>query len=467
MPAWGAVGCSMYAEFAAGAERDILGGMAKAKRQPEPRTPTPSSLSGWVYIILAVLSLRVLVALTLVVLPPTTLAPMRSLAALAVVGPLVDALAAVLFASPLDALVDLLFFAVVYYFSVDVLARVVLPAPRRDRARVHRLIQGATATTLPSPVIIASNGEFEVRGAPRGQVVAPAAALCDGVTVLALDGSETRLVVGPGLAWLEPGETVHAAVDLRPLQMHRSAVGTTREGMQVEMQVAITLEVCRAQTRHTHHANYPYDPAAVRRAVYAERAQSVDPATDARPAADWREIAACQVEDGLRRVIAAYTVDQLFAVDQPDRRPRHDIETALRQMIEPEIERYGATCTRAAITSIRPPRAVLEQRIRTWCAEWSAREQAIKAAGEAHADQVKESAQAMARAEVLQSLVSALDVASIQASSERVSRSISEMLERMVAEPETNALLDDQVRRAVSELADEPRGRPAAARGAQ
>ncbi len=434
--------------------------MAKARKQPEPRAQFPSSLSGRVNVILVVLVLRVLFAAAVQFLPATTFAFTVPVTRLPFIGSLAVALGTVLLADPFGATLDLLLFAVAYYFCLDVVARIVLPALAPDRGRVRQLVKGAQARTLPYPVIVASNGTFEVRGARPSEAVGPAAVLCDGLTVLALEeATGRRRVVGPGLNWLEPYERVEAAVDLRPIQMQRTATGTTREGMLVEVDIAITVEIARDKKRNADDPKYPFNPGAVLKALYCERAQAID-STDTRPAADWREITGWQVEDGMRRVIAAYTVDQLFAVDRPDVNPRRDMENSLLRIVNPEITPYGATCTEARIIAIRPPRAVLEQRIRMWCSEWNAREQAVLALGKAQEEQAKESARTSAQHDVFQNLIGALRVPADQATVEVVSRRMAEALDRMAREPETGALLDVEVRQALDRVIDVTRERP-------
>lgn len=440
--------------------------MAKASRQPEPRTQLPASLSGWVTLIQAVLFLRVVTALIVQLLPASTFAFTAPVARLPYVGELAAALASVLVADLYGAVLDLLLFVVTYYFAMDVVAGMVLPVRERDVSRVRPLVQSAEARALSAPVVVASNGAFDVRGMPPARALGPGVILCDGVTALTLEGTKgARRVIGPGLNWLLPEERVQAAVDLRPIQMVRTATGTTREGMQVEVEVSITVEIGRDQERLAHHAHYPFDPGAVLKALYAERAQAVDPTTDARPSADWCEITGWQVEDGLRRVVAAYTIDQLFAVDRPDVNPRHDMEGLLLRLVNPEIEPYGATCTDARITGIRPPRAVLEQRIRTWCAEWKAREESILELGRTQQDQAKQSSLTTAQDEVYPLLIKVLEVPLEQATIENISRRVAAALAQMAREPDTNALLNAKERDAISRIANLTRSGPGAPGG--
>jgi regulator of protease activity HflC (stomatin/prohibitin superfamily) len=233
---------------------------------------------------------------------------------------------------------------------------------------------------------------------------------------------------------------------------------TTREGIEVELDLSLSVEIQRGETWTSDGACYPFSAEAVRKAIYAERTHSVEPnmpASAPRSVTDWSETIAAVCEDILRQIIAGYTLDQLLAVDNPDINPRQEISRRLFATAREQVGRYGGTLRSASISHIRPPRAVLEQRIKNWLADWQRREKTLIALGEARKAQLKEAANALAQAEMLQSLSMALAGQPQSLSVDLLSLRLIEALERMAREPGTRAHLDTATLNVLRQLVEQ------------
>lgn len=373
--------------------------------------------------------------------------PLRPALNIAPVAWLVQLLTIVKYTSLLDALLNIAFFIILFYLTLHILTGAVFPIRSwRDAWKARVFMLKTSHLQTPQPVIRASNGTHKVYVGNPDRALGPGIVISDGVTALALEKKNkfTR-VLGPGFHFLDLEERVQATIDLRPQSLRRTVTVSTREGIEVEIDLSVNTEIQRGRDWTSDYAGYPYWDESVYKAVYAERSHlSEETATSPQPrsAADWCETIATVCEDSLRHIVAGYTLDQLLAVDNPDVNPRQDIAKQLVAVASEQVGRYGGNLRSTSISHVRPPRAVLEQRIQNWLADWQRRERTLRALGDARRIQLEESARALAQTEILQSLGETLALQSETQSIELLSLRLLEALERMAREPGTGAQLD-------------------------
>jgi regulator of protease activity HflC (stomatin/prohibitin superfamily) len=370
----------------------------------------------------------------------------RAILSIPPVAWVVQLLVQVKYTTALDALLDVLFLSIIFFFPLLLITRAVFPIKWRAFLKASTYMLGATHLQLPHPVVRAWNGTHKVYGASPQRALGPGIVISDGVTALAIEKKNafTR-ILGPGFHFLEIEERVQAAIDLRPQSLRRTVTASTREGIEVEIDLSVNTEIERGSETSIGFWGYPFDSKSVYKAIYAEHAHSSEtPALPPAPrsAADWCETIATICEDALRHIVAGYTLDQLLAVDNPNVNPRQELVAQLKQIAGEQVGRYGGSLRSVSVSHIRPPRAVLEQRIQNWLADWQRRERTLKALGEARRTQLEESARALAQAEMLQSLGETLALPSEGTSIEILSLRLIEALEKMAREPGTGAQLD-------------------------
>jgi hypothetical protein len=380
---------------------------------------------------------------------------------------LIQLLINIRYTSPLEILLDSAIFVILFVLTLYLVIPVVFPVQSwRDRWKARSFLIGATHLKLPHPVIRVSEGKFEIRGVKPEQARGPGIVLCDNVTAVALEKKNTfTRVLGPGFHFIDIDEQVLAAIDLRPQSMRRKVTVSTREGIEVEIDLSVTIEIQHGKESPSGEPHYPFDPEAVRRAVYAEHVHISETTRPHAPrsAADWCETIVAVCKDHLRHIVAGYTLDQLFAVDNPDLIPRQVISEQLTRIARAEVGRYGANLLNASVSRIHPPPSVIKQRVTNWLADWQRREHTLKALGEARQMELKESARILAQAEMLQRLEQILAPHPENLSPDILSLRLLEAFERMMLEPGTAAQLDketfDFLQRLI-ELLKPPEGAP-------
>ncbi|MBI5304887.1 MAG: hypothetical protein HY868_22325 [Chloroflexi bacterium] len=386
------------------------------------------------------------------------LEPLRPALNIPPVAWLVQFLLVVKYTAPIDILINIAFFFGLFYLTLHLLTDAVFPLKSwREAWQARGYMIGVTHLELPHPVIRASNGTYKVYGTKPERALGPGIVVCDGVTALALEKQNAYArVVGPGFEFLRLEERVQAAVDLRPQNLRRTVTAATREGIEVEIDLSVNTEIEHGIDWKDEQVTSSMDNP-VARAIYAERAQvsettAIPPAP--RSAADWCATIATICEDTLRQIVAGYMLDQLLAADNPERNPRQEIGRQLLDAAREQVGRYGGALRSVSLSHIRPPRAVLEQRIQNWLADWQRRERTLKALGEARRIQLEESARALAQTEILQSLADTLTLQSESHSIELLSLRLVEALEQMAHEPATGMQLETSEIEFIHKLAE-------------
>jgi hypothetical protein len=135
----------------------------------------------------------------------------------------------------------------------------------------------------------------------------------DNAVVISQGGYLTK-VLEPQFYSLEPFERVWAVVDLRPQRRTITVEATTRDGIPVQCEVAISFHVRRGNQPPTPEVPYPVDEEAVLQAASAQVVRG-----KGRPHDQWPKIVVGGFVDGaVRDELEKYRLDQLLGMTRPD-----------------------------------------------------------------------------------------------------------------------------------------------------
>jgi regulator of protease activity HflC (stomatin/prohibitin superfamily) len=155
----------------------------------------------------------------------------------------------------------------------------------------------------------------------------------------------------------------------------------------------------------------------------------------------------------LRNIIAERTLDQLFAADDPDAEPRIEVEAAIRSRLEKRVHAKGATLLGVNLGILHPPDSVVDQRIKTWQAEWERRQMVTVAEAKAESERRRDIARGVAQLEMIQSLTQSFQSESGTLSKDLVTFRMIQALERMMStNTPTEGKTNDETRQTLHSL---------------
>jgi len=248
-------------------------------------------------------------------------------------------------------------------------------------------------------------------------------------------GTSFSRVLGPGTAFTQRFEHIRGAIDLRPQIRQRRVHALTRDGIDIYVDLFIEFEIKRGKNSDPRMP-YSFTDQAVFRAVYGE-------SIGEKEKYDWGEAVATLAADQLRHIISCYTLDQLYAPDELDRNPRAEIQRTLNDMLPAIAIGKGVHFLDVTLGVFQAPKEIVQQRIKSWQADWVRRTLVIQARGEAEALRRRELARAQAQLEMILSITQGLKGITLPTPQgvELISLRFVEALEKMASEPLTRSLL--------------------------
>ena len=222
--------------------------------------------------------------------------------------------------------------------------------------------------------------------------------------VTELNGRFQR-VLGSGKHSLIRFERVVALLDLRLQERSQSEIKlATRDGIELETEIAITFRIKRGDEPVTKSNPFPYDAEAVRQAAYAQTALA------GRQVSDWQAFALTTAVSKLRDFVSVQLLDELFNLRQ---NPEFDIYEALHRDIKSAANQVLTNqglileTVRVGWLRVTDP-AVTEQRIRYWQSLRANARRLKYADGQAEAVSAIELARAEAEATMIEAIVEAI-----------------------------------------------------------
>lgn len=216
-------------------------------------------------------------------------------------------------------------------------------------------------------------------------------------------GTQYARAAGPGFTLLFRKEKPTHLIDLRK-QLRRGPVeAITRDGIPLETHVTVIFRVRQELTDLPGAEPYPYDRDAIFHICYS---QSIDEYNRLR---DWAEQvtpgAAALLEDELGR----FTLDELSTPDSPGAGPLDGVKGRILQTLQRDLDSSGIEVLVVGVDPPALPPAVIEQRIKTWQADWQRRITLQQAAGDAEAVRRIKKARARAQIEIIENITQNID----------------------------------------------------------
>jgi regulator of protease activity HflC (stomatin/prohibitin superfamily) len=218
--------------------------------------------------------------------------------------------------------------------------------------------------------------------------------------VLALaKGSGFSRAVGPGFVIFYRRETPTHLIDLRKQVRKLPVRANTRDGIPVDTAISVTFRVRRSEAEHLDDdIPYPYDKDAVFRVIYSG---SIDAEDRFRP---WTEQLCPQAATLFVTELAQYTLNELYQTDDAGVGPVDEIKQKIKRQMQQHFENDGIEILSVGGGKLKPPDSVMEQRIKTWRAEWEREIQMRYAGSSAEAVRRMQKARARAQVEIIENI---------------------------------------------------------------
>ncbi|MCA9924097.1 MAG: hypothetical protein KC419_15545 [Anaerolineales bacterium] len=256
-----------------------------------------------------------------------------------------------------------------------------------------------------------------------------------------LKGGGFSRAAGPGFVQLFKGERVDKIIDLRTQKREQQVEGTTRDGISIKTAVYVFFRVQQIGSDVTNRRLYPYDKEAIFR---VSNYNSQD--TNGIPRY-WDDQLAPFVAAELSHELATYNVDELqHTVGQYS--VRSEIKQRIQRKASREAARHGIELLDIEFALFTYPQEIIEQRIKTWQAEWQRQIQIHLATGDAEAARLIKQARARAQIEIIERITQSIDAMRQQDDTnltEIITLRMIEALEEATSNDSVRALIPHQV----------------------
>ncbi|MEA3310263.1 MAG: hypothetical protein U9Q70_12250 [Chloroflexota bacterium] len=226
------------------------------------------------------------------------------------------------------------------------------------------------------------------------------------------DGYTPR-ICPPGLGFTRRYEELFASVDLRPQLRVTKVDAETSDGIVTNTLIFMPHRIDQGGEQVRLGYSYPYDPDAVKKAVYENayvdhkwwREEGL--AHEEIRSVPWHELVLMQGPEILKQIIAEYTCNELhYSEDDPD--PRVTIAGKFVAGLREQMRPLGIDLIAGGISNITISEKVEAQRIENWKAKWKAKIELEVGAEEVATTLSLENIWAEAQLDVLQELVDIL-----------------------------------------------------------
>ena len=217
--------------------------------------------------------------------------------------------------------------------------------------------------------------------------------------VLALTrGSQFARPVGPGFVMLQRTEAAAHLIDLRKQLRRQPVKANTRDGIPIETTITVIFRIQQAPFDLPGSEPYPYEHEAIFRVSYVN---SIDAREKVR---DWLDQLNPRAADMLVDEISHYTLDELYLTNNGGGGRLDQIKIQLKQRLERLIDPNGIEIIAVGVAPFTLPKAVVDQRINTWRADWERKIKLQQATSDAEAMRRIKKARARAQIEIIEDI---------------------------------------------------------------
>lgn len=256
-------------------------------------------------------------------------------------------------------------------------------------------------------------------------------------------GSGFSRPVGPGFAMLFKGEKVADKIDLRKHHRSERVKANTRDGIPLETDVYVTFRVRQSLPDEAdEELLHPYDREAVFSVSYANSIGEEDELHA------WKERPARIAAALLGSEISRCTLNDLFQGDEAGIPVFDAIRERIREQLARSVSQDGVEIVDVDFEQFQLPQRVIDQRIKTWQADWKRKIVMQKASGNAEALRRIKRARARAQIEIIENItqnIHAMRQSGDADLSEIIMLRMIEALEKAVSDESVQTLIPQQV----------------------
>jgi regulator of protease activity HflC (stomatin/prohibitin superfamily) len=277
-------------------------------------------------------------------------------------------------------------------------------------------------------------------GGPAGLVVN------DGFAVYLEKGNRFSRVIGPGISYIEPAETIKAIVDLRPIMRKGVVRAWTKDGIHIQLDVRIECQIGHESKKENGSDNlvYPFYADDVKKAV-ERTAVRFDREKNSLTESNWVDGVWGKVQGFLAGYISSHTVDELFLAEWgPSQMLSQNASRKVFQDLNRGLVDYGACISNLQITNFGIPEKVTDQRIQTWKAERQSMASITIGQTKAYEIREREEARAEAEREIIASIAKEMEQIDLDRLQETILLSLSGILDQSLSDPMTRTLVTNE-----------------------
>jgi len=270
-------------------------------------------------------------------------------------------------------------------------------------------LKPSVAPVAPYPSITVQHGKVDEKHetTPLARFGGPGNVIIfnDSAVFLERFGRFTR-VAGPGVVFLQRFEYIRETFDLRPQERSDKITTLTKDGIPVQTEVQVRLQLARPPASlapSTPDVPHPVYRQALDLAGRCHL-RSVNLNNGSESIARWPERAS-GVSGTMRALIAEYRLDELLERYEPERDPHREISQRLYDKMRDSARSFGAQPLEVRLGALEPTLdAVKKEWITSWQAIWKSRVRTEEALGMAEGIRERGLARAYAQMEIILAL---------------------------------------------------------------
>jgi len=213
-------------------------------------------------------------------------------------------------------------------------------------------------------------------------------------------------VIGPGVEFMRRFERIKTAVDLHNQMRLAKIQASTKDAVPLETLVFCLFRIDPGENPEKASRDFAHDPKNIRQVVYGREGRAAEDEKYA-----WDDYALQVVISRFREIIARFRLDQLFEPNAPQQVPRLAITSLLNTAVRNDLSQRGIEMLWAGYGTLQFADQVVQQRVESWQAEWTAQAESRRAIGAAEADRQIQTAWSAAQWELVQGLINGLSAA--------------------------------------------------------
>ncbi len=188
------------------------------------------------------------------------------------------------------------------------------------------------------------------------------------------DGIKFKGIQGPGVIWTGFGDQPKHTLDLRPQLRTHTVHALTKDGIEVKVLFFAPFQIERSEQELRPGEAIPYRKNAAFRLVHSQTIEHPSSGQESTKQHAWDELPVIIGTPIMQDILSRYTFDDLYGpyntID--GELPRMRIANEFQERFQEALRPLGLVLVGGGISNILPVKQeVLEQRIRSWQAEWT------------------------------------------------------------------------------------------------